>query len=772
MAQADKDIIAEALERFAECEEFESTQRQRMREELKFAAGEQWPERVKNARENDPNGSRPCLTMDKLGQYIRQVVNDSRQNKPAIKVRPDDSYGDIEVADLLQGVCRHIEDASCADVAYDTAIDHAAKIGIGYIRITTKVTDEASNQQEIEILPVHNVFSCLLDPNRRMPDGSDAEFGFVVDDIPRKRFERDYPRSKSKGWDKGDHQPGWSEKDTIRVCEYFRIVKSSENVLVLDDETEIPEAQYWELYAADENRPQIIATKVNTQKRVEWFKLTSTEILDRTEIPCRYIPIVEVIGNEHWIDGKRQLTGMVFWGQDAQRAYNYARSAFVEQVSLAPKAPFVAAAGQIEDFENEWRSANVSNQAVLVYNPIDVNGTVIPSPQRQLPPQPSSGWQAEMQISQSDIQSALGMYQASIGATSNEKSGRAILARQKEGDTSTFHYVDNLSRSIRQCGRILVDMIPRVYDTRRVVRIVGLDGETGQATIDPQMPQPFAKARDAKTGKIRKIFNPTLGKYDVTVTVGPSYNTRRMESADAMVEFTRANPNMFPLIGDLMVRAMDWPDADAIADRLKAILPPEIKATLETDDEQSPEVAQAVASVKQQYEQQLQMMIPQVEQMQQALQQAQQENQQLQQAVEGKQMDAQIKGAELQIKSQENQTQASLSAAELELKAREVAIKEQEAEIRRLAEENRRIELMVQAQATQEQPEAPESEDDMQEVSALGSIAQVLASLAQQVAAMQQQMAIENQSDAMEERQPKTIEIVAPSGAVYRGMVS
>lgn len=601
--QSDGDILKEALDYYAEIVDHESDQRTRMAEDLRFAAGEQWPPQLKRQRENDPNGSRPCLVMDRINQYTRQVINDGRQNKPSIKVRPVDSGADPEVAEILQGVVRHIEDVSRADIAYDTALDNAVKPGLGWFRILTRVVDEKTNAQEIEIKRVPNIFSVYADCDWSEPDGSDIMRLFVTEDVPRKKFEKDHPNADVKGWEESQNDPTWVSRDMVKIAEYYCVHETTENILILDNEEEMEEGKYWEIYAADAMRPQIVDTREKKTRTVKWYKLTCGEILDQTVIPSQWIPVIPVIGNEHWVDGKRLLTGMVHWGADAMRAYNYARSAFVESVALVPKSPYVAAAGQIEQYEDQWDAANVSNQAVLRYDPQEVGGTMVPPPQRQMPPQPSSGWMQEMSIAERDLQSTFGMYAASIGAEGQEKSGRAILARQKEGDTSTFHYIDNLSRSIRHAGRIIIDMIPKIYDTRRILRILGEDGEPAQATIDPAMRKPLAKVQD-QTGKIRKIFNPTIGTYDVSVTVGPSYNTKRMEAADAMVEMTRGNAELFPLIGDLMIRAMDWPMADEIAKRLKAMLPEQIKQ-LEAQDGQDPAQA-AVAQVTQQFQQEAQ----------------------------------------------------------------------------------------------------------------------------------------------------------------------
>lgn len=684
---SDEAILKEARERFALCVEESANERSRMKEELRFSAGQQWPDEIRNARENDPNGARPCLTMDKIGQYVRQVVNDARQNKPSIKVRPVDSGADVEVAELLQGLTRHIEDVSTADIAYDNALDSAAKVGIGWFRIRTKMVNAARNEQDIVIDPIWNIFSVYSDPQWRQPDGSDMEWCFVTEEIPRKRFEAENPKADVKGWDADDSESQWVTAETVRVAEYYRIVKTSQNCLYLDNGEEMPETSYWEIYAQDAERPQITGSYEKETRKCEWYKLNFGEVLDETEIPSEFVPVIPVVGNVHWVDGKRQLTGMIFWAMDAQRAYNYARSAFVEQIALAPKAPFIAAAGQIEDFENEWREANTSNQPVLRYNPVDINGTPVGAPQRQPAPQPSQGWFQEMEVSGRDMQAALGMYAASVGNEGQEKSGRAILARQKEGDTSTFHYIDNESRSIRHGGRIIVFMVPKTMDTRRMVRIIGEDGESSQATLDPKMAKPYAKVQ-GQDGKFRKLFNPSIGTYDVTVTVGPSYNTKRMEAAESMSAMTQGNPTLFPLIGDLMIRAMDWPMADEIAKRLKTMLPPEIKQAEEAEEGgEAPEVAQVKMMAEQaimQKDQELQMAMQQMQQMAMQMQEMQ--------------ADQQTKAGELMVKQRE-----------LAIKEQELGIKAADTEIKGYQAETQRMSAQAQAMAAQTQPAEPQA---------------------------------------------------------------
>lgn len=680
----DEKIIEEALKRFRYCEEADQKNRQRALDDLKFSLGEQWPDAVRRARENDPNGARPCLTVNKLGQYVRQVVNDSRQNKPAIKVRPVDSGSDPEVADKLQGLVRHIEDNSRADIAYDTAIEFAVRAGFGFIRVLTDYEDDESFNQDAFIKTVRNPFGCYLDADHVQIDGSDARYGFCFDDIPRDVFESDYPKADACNFEQSrDTQGGWISKDTVRIAEYFRVEQRPLQVWQAQDgsvsEVEIPGAP----------------SRTISRKVVMWYKMTAREILDRREFPSRFVPIVPVYGHIIDVAGERRITGLIHDAIDGQRMYNYSVSAYVERVALVPKAPFIAAEGQIEGHEAEWAQANTANMPVLTYKPTDINGTPVPPPMRQPGADVPTGWLQAMQMTEHDIQSALGMYNASIGAPSNEKSGKAIMARQREADNATFHFIDNLSRSIRQVGRILVDLIPKIYDTQRVVRILGEDGSVDTMQISQDTDQPIVEQRDNAGNIIAKIYNPSLGKYDVSITVGPAYTTKRQEAAEFMTQIVQSQPQLMPVIGDLMFRALDMPFAEEIADRLKLMLPEQIAAA-EKDKEQPqqvpPHVQQAIITAGQQ-----------IEQLQGALQQSQ-----------------------MQLEAMASEKQAE--QASIELDARKQAVEEYKAETER---------MKVQVEAMQRQ-EAPE-QDDGQESAMLQALMQRMDAIAAAIAQPPQQ---------------------------------
>lgn len=573
------DKLATARERFRIAKEAMEDNRARAEEADKFSAGlEQWPEELRKERQED---GRPCLTMDETNQYINQIKNDQRQNKAAIKVRPIDDKADKKVAEMLQGVIRHIEDGSSADIAYDTGFEHALRGGYGYWRVYTEYCDENSFDQEIKIGRIRDRFSVYLDPSHQEPDGSDSRYGFICEWVNRDDFKRDYPNADPIDWkeDKRDYED-WATEESIRIADYFFITEEEKTIYQLPDGSVVPA----ELLEADGVNTEGLKSRKTYTEKVIWQKITGKEVLEETEWMGKFVPIIETIGNESEIDGKRILTGIVHPAMDAQRLHNFAISAMVENVALAPKAPFVGAAGQVEGYEDKWKDANRKNIPFLPYTPVSVDGTVVPAPQRQPSPGMSQGWADIVTGSRNMIQASMGMYNASLGAPSNEKSGKAILARQREGDVASFHYHDNLARSIRHTGRILVDLIPKIYDTKRIVRILGEDGTPETVMFDPNLKTPSHESR-MQDGSVMMMYNPTVGKYDVSVSVGPSYSTKRQEAAETQMQMVQANPQLLPMVGDIMIRNMDWPGADQIADRLKAMLPPQIKEMEEKPDE-------------------------------------------------------------------------------------------------------------------------------------------------------------------------------------------
>jgi len=636
-----QDPLHEIRERFKYATEAWADNRKRYKEDVEFLAGDQWPKDIQDERDSE---GQPCLVVDKLNQYVRQVVNDSRQNRPSIKVRPVDSGADIETADIIQGLCRHIEDRSDASAAYDTGVDCAVRGGFGFIRVLTEYAHENTFEQEICIERIRNPLAVVVDPDFKKADGSDIKYAFIIDEIPDDEFESLYPDADESAPDFEVGELGWTAgEDKKIIAEYFEIVQKPRTLHMLVDGTTVLDDEYQAAVNEGLIPPQIVESRTINANVVMWSKVHGKGYIEEPrEWIGKYIPVVPILGNEIDIDGEVSYVGLCHMAKDSQRLYNYSRSAFAERVALAPKAPYVAAAGQVENHP-EWEDANRVNYSVLTYDPQSLDGTVLGAPQRQPASDVPAGFAQDMQMSEHDIQASLGMYAASLGQQGNEKSGRAIMARQREGDTSTFHFHDNLARSIRHIGRILVDLIPKVYDSQRVIRIIGEDGTPDMAHISPDLQQSKQKI-GAKT-----IYNLSIGTYDVSVTAGASYTTRRVEAAEAMMQMTQANPALMQIIGDLMVKNMDWPGADEMAKRLKLLLPPQIQQAEQKEGEMSPEVQQVIMQAQQAI-QEKDMQIQQAEQM---IQQLAQKMKELEAANQDKSVEVQVKSAELELKQQE-----------------------------------------------------------------------------------------------------------------------
>ena len=565
-------------------------------EDLRFMAGSpdnnwQWPADVlatRGAVQGQTINARPCLTINKLPQHVRQVTNEQRQNRPSGKVIPADDKADVQVAEIFNGIVRHIEYISDADVAYDTACDNQVIYGEGYIRLLTEYCDETSFDQDIKIGRIRNSFSVYMDPMIQDPCGADAKWCFITEDVLKEDYERMFPDampvSTIMAQGVGDQSISqWMSETTIRIAEYFHYEMESRTLnLYPGDVTAYagsPEAKQMEMMGL---RP-VRSRQVDVQQ-VKWCKTNGYEILEERNWAGKWIPVIRVVGNEFEVEGRLYVSGLVRNSKDAQRMYNYWCSQEAEMLALAPKAPFIGYGGQFEGYEHQWKTANTTNWPYLEVNPdaTDGQGGVLPLPQRAMPPMAQTGLiQAKLGASE-DIKSTTGQYDASLGMVSNERSGRAILARERQGDTGTYHYVDNLARAIRYTTRQIVDLIPKIYDTRRVARIIGVDGETKLAKIDPMQPEPVREIRDETGVLIERIYNPSVGRYDVCVTTGPSYMTKRQEALDAMAQLLQGNPQLWAVAGDLFIKNMDWPGAQEMATRFAKTIDPKL---LEDEDE-------------------------------------------------------------------------------------------------------------------------------------------------------------------------------------------
>ncbi len=598
VADNEDDRLATMRARFTMALAAYSDSREDELDDLRFMAGSpdnqwQWPADVLQTRgsvQGQTINARPCLTINKLPQHVRQVTNEQRQNRPTGKVIPADDKADVRVAEIFDGIIKHIEYISDADVAFDTACDNQVTYGEGYIRILTEYAREDSFDQDLKIGRVRNSFSVYMDPTIQDPCGADAKWCFITEDLTKAEYERMFPNAQpvsslmSRGV--GDQSTSqWLSEDTVRIAEYFYYEHKPATLnLYPGNLTAFDGTPQDRQLKAQFGKP-LRSRKVD-RRQVKWVKTNGFEILEEQDWAGKWIPVVRVIGNEFEVDGQVYVSGLVRNAKDAQRMYNYWVSQEAEMLALAPKAPFIGYGGQFEGYELQWKTANTTNWPYLEVNPdaTDGLGNPLPLPMRAAPPLPQTGLiQAKMGAAD-DIKGTTGQYDSSLGAQSNERSGRAILAREKQGDTGTYHYVDNLARAVRYVTRQLVDLIPKIYDTERVARIVGLDGEVGMVKINPMQPEPVKEIRDPNNPMVvlEKIYNPTVGVYDVCVTTGPGYMTKRQEALDAMSMLLQSNPELWRVAGDLFIKNMDWPGAQEMAKRFAKIIDP--KVIEDTDD--------------------------------------------------------------------------------------------------------------------------------------------------------------------------------------------
>lgn len=575
----DEKIVQEAKDRFKRVQDWESDFRNLYLMDVKFANadsdnGWQWPDDLRKDREKN---KRPALTINKTAQYVALITNNARQNKPSINIRPMGQEASYEAAQIYEGLMRHIEYISSAQNIYDEATESQVEGGIGYWRVIQKYTDDDSFDQELLIAPVRDALSVLLDSDIKQKDGSDARYGFIFDDIPIKEFERQYPSvdiQEVEGSDTGLNEiDAWVREGNIRIAEYYRILEKNDKLIHMEDEngmvaefkqSEIPSKYQKRFEELGEN----VKTRDITLKQLEWYKIAGSKIIDRRKLKGKYIPIIRIVGKERVIEGRLERKGHVRGLKDPQRMYNYNSSGQVEYGALATKTPWIVSTDAISGNEVAWNNANRDNAAYLTFKSRDEDGNEIPPPMRPEAPGTSPAFIEGMRIAAAEMEMASGQQAGQQQNPSIERTPAAIDARERHGETSTYHFIDNLAIAIRYTGRVILDLIPFIYDTERVVQILGKDGSQTNVKIAPDAKQAF-EIQQEKDDITNVLFNPKVGKYEVESDVGPAYASQRQEAWNAFVQITTGAPELINEIGDLMFQSADFPLADKIAERIK-----------------------------------------------------------------------------------------------------------------------------------------------------------------------------------------------------------
>lgn len=574
----DKKLLETLRDRYKKAVEADQDNRRDALEDMKFAhvPGEQWDANMKSER-----GARPCLEFNRLRVTCKRVINQMRAQRPSGKVRPTED-ADKPTAEAMEGLIRNIWANSDGDSVIDLAAEYQVTSGMGAWRVVTKYSRDDAWEQDIAIEAIHNPLCVYADPASRDPVGRDAEYWLITTRMSKSAFEAKYPKAEATSFDDENEfdDEEWADDDSVRVVEYWYREPVQETLLLLSDGRSVKESQITP-EAVAEMQAQGISVVRSRSVQTHAIKMcvaSGSAILERGEWAGSQFPFVRVFGEHMVIDGQWLWWGLVRHSKDAQKAYNYSRTAVIESVARAPQTKYLVTPKQVEGLANEWGESHKKNYPFLPYNP---------DPQAPGPPQRMGGidipaaWINEVQLSGEDIKATSGIFDASLGAQSNETSGIAIRNRAVQAEVATYNYMDNLSKGIRRTWELLVDLIPHVYDTQRNIRVLGVDGaEKYMAVNDGQV-------------------DLSRGKYDVTITTGPSFTTQRQEAAEIYTQLAQANPNLFPIAGDLMFKSMDLPYADQIADRLKTLLPPQIQAMEAQGAQADPQVMLAMSQVDQ-----------------------------------------------------------------------------------------------------------------------------------------------------------------------------
>ena len=606
-------------------------------DDMAFAKGaDQWPEEIKKEREND---GRPCLTINKLPVFIRQVVNDSRQNKPVIRVSPVDDHADPDTAKIINGLIRNIEYTSNADASYDTAIDNTVTGGIGYWRVNMDYENDRSFDMELKIDRILDSSRVVPDPDSEAVDGSDWEKCFIENWKNEESFKLDYGDKSKSSWGSliGNTSSKWVRDDHILVCEAWyksyesvnihEVNNGRESKIMIDSELEDPEMQAL-LSIQGFSIVQSRHTKIT---KITQYIYSADEELEKVDWPGIYIPIIPCYGEEY-IDAnkKRRFRSLITDAKDPQRNYNYWRTTATETVALTPKVPYIGPKGAF-NYDPNWQTANRKNHSTLEYE-----GSI--PPRREIPAGLPAGALQEAANSDDDLKATIGIFNSGLGNQSNEIAGVAINARKSESDNSTFHFIDNLARAHRYGGLVLLDLIPKTYGKRQILRILGENGEPENI----QMMQQTNRAPGGKTLDVSRVYELGIGKYDLTVKTGPSFASKRQEAEAQMMKLMGMPPEAARAFGDIYAETLDWPGAEKLVERFKKMLP------LELQDDQNPQLIQM--------QQRIQQMEQQGAQLQDIIKQGRQYIANLEMQLKNKNQEIQIKQGGLKVDEFEAQT--------------------------------------------------------------------------------------------------------------------
>jgi hypothetical protein len=573
------DLIKEARERLQASWEADKKNREEAALDLKFLAGDQWSDNVKRERQNE---GRLMLTINRLPQFLRQVTNPIREADLSIKTAPVDSNSDPKTAKVFDGLLKQIEYQSSARAVYATCCEHQTGCGIGWARVCSDYVSDSTFEQELRIKAIPNPLAVYDDPGAVEPDRCDSNWRFITQMIPKADFAERWPKAAPEGVDHpsdGLEGLSWYDDDKIRVAEYWKKVPVEKTLVQLEDGQTVEADKLKQLEAQMGIKIPVARYRTVETHEIKQYLISGSEVLEGPfDWPGKYLPQVPFIGSEVPVESGTYRYSLIRFARDPQALYNYARTAAGESIALSPKAPYLVTARQVGKYQDQWATVNTKNRPYVLYEPDE---RAPGPPKREHPPEPPVALMNEALTAAEDMKGTTGIYDASLGGKSNETSGIAINQRQVQGDTATYHYQDNAQRSLEHLGRILIDVIPKIYDTERIIRILGEDDAEEFVEINKTI------GMDPMSGQPIMLHDLSAARFDVRVRIGRSADSKRLETASAMLDFLKAFPEAAPFVGDLVAKNLDFPGAEQIAKRLRNMVPPQ--ALADPDDPNAPQ---------------------------------------------------------------------------------------------------------------------------------------------------------------------------------------
>jgi hypothetical protein len=591
-------FIDESRKRWKTADAASNVFREKMRRDQRFAAGggAQWEPTERQMRADE---GRPCLEINRIPQFIRQVSNQARQNRSMILVAPRAGDATADIAAAFQGLVRTIESESDADIAYDTATEHQLRIGLGWVRLRSKWANDTTFESVCSIDRIRNPLAVYWDPSVQDATFADMRYAHVVGVVGKDEYEARWGKTSSYASltefvRTNASAADWMPEGKVVVVEYFYVTVESRQLVELDNGVVLWEDGLDEYMAGfglgypGQPQPQITRDRAVDTRVVRWCLHNAVDVLegnrDRTSgriIPGTRIPLFPVVGDEIDLDGEVDYRGMVRDAVDPQRLYNYWTATVAETIALTPKAPWIAEAQQVADYFDDWKDANRKTLSVLLYNARTVDGQIVPKPERIVAEPPIQAMTVGLHEADQDLKSVMGLFEASLGERGPQQSGKAIGAVQQQGLVANSNYLDNLQRTKRAIGRSLVEWIPAVYDTARVVHLLDPANKKKQAMVHTG-PQNAPTPQQIPPG-VTDIFDLDAGEYDISISTGPSFQTERQEAEARLLELFKVLPGLAAIGADIVLEHADTPAATALAKRAKAMLPPQVQAADDPD---------------------------------------------------------------------------------------------------------------------------------------------------------------------------------------------